>query len=234
MHFLALATDYDGTLATDGQVDETTLAALQRLRESGRKLLLVSGRRLEDLCTVFPQVDLFDCVVVENGALLYNPTTKTEQVLGDRPPEALMQVLQLQNVQPLEVGRVIVSTWEAHQRTVLQAIRDLGLALQIILNKGAVMILPTGVNKASGLRAALTQLGLSPDHVVAVGDAENDDAMLHLCGFSVAVANALPTIQESVDWVTQGSRGTGVVELINCLITSDLQEMIRDRGNRRY
>lgn len=237
MRFLALATDYDGTLATHGQVDEATLTALKHLRESGRKLILVSGRHLDDLHTVFPQLDLFDAVVVENGALLYIPATHEEQVLGDRPPESFIQALQAQNVEPLGLGRVIVSTWEPYETVVLQAIRDLGLELQIIFNKGAVMVLPPGVNKASGLNAALSHLGLSPHNAVAVGDAENDHAMLDLCELSVAVANALPTVKAGVDWVTQGSRGEGVTELIDQLIASDLQEIAKDRhtislGNR--
>lgn len=229
MRFLALAADYDGTLATNGQVNEATLAALKRLRESGRKLLLVSGRHLDDLCSVFPHVDLFDYVVAENGAVLYIPATKEEQILGDRPPDAFIQALRVQNVEPLGVGKVIVSTWEPHETTVLQAIRDLGLELQVIFNKGAVMVLPSGVNKASGLSAALAKLELSPHNVVAVGDAENDHAMLSLCEVSVAVANALPMVKERVDWVTQGSRGEGVTELIDRLIASDLQDMAIER-----
>ena len=60
----------------------------------------------------------------------------------------------------------------------LDTIRDLGLELQVIFNKGAVMVLPAGVNKASGLAAALADLGLSPHNVVGVGDAENDHAFL--------------------------------------------------------
>lgn len=230
MQFLALATDYDGTLATDGQVDAATLAALQRLRESGRKLLLVTGRRLADLGAAFPQVDRFDAVVAENGAVLYLPATQAEQILADRPSDAFIQRLQAQNVAPLDIGRVIVSTWEPHEITVQQVIQELGLALQISLNKGAVMVLPAGINKASGLQAAFAQLGLSPQQTVAIGDAENDLAMLELCGCAVAVANALPTVQARVDWVTQGRRGAGVAECIDRLLTSDLQDLVRDRS----
>ena len=71
MRYLAIACDYDGTLAKDGQVDESTVAALKRLRDSGRKLIMVSGRQLEDLFAVFPYTDLFDSIVAENGAVLY-------------------------------------------------------------------------------------------------------------------------------------------------------------------
>lgn len=54
MRYLALACDYDGTLAADGHVQEETVAALERLLASGRKLILVTGRQLEDLLSVFP------------------------------------------------------------------------------------------------------------------------------------------------------------------------------------
>ncbi len=224
MRYLALATDYDGTLATQGRVDEDTLAALERLRESGRKLILVTGRHLDDLINVFPQLDLFEQVVVENGALLYQPATREEKLLGEPPPKEFVKALQERGVEPLAVGRVIVATWHPHETTVLEVIRDLGLEHQIILNKDAVMVLPSGLNKASGLSAALCEIGLSPQNTVGIGDAENDHALLSLCGYGVAVANALPMLKERADFVTQGARGAGVVELIDKLIASDLKD----------
>ena len=54
MQYHALAADYDGTLATDGVVDEKTIEALHRLRESGRRLILVTGRIIEQLVQTFP------------------------------------------------------------------------------------------------------------------------------------------------------------------------------------
>ena len=64
----ALATDYDGTIARDGRVDDATLAALRRLRASGRLLVLVTGRELGDLFATFDYCDLFNRIVAENGA----------------------------------------------------------------------------------------------------------------------------------------------------------------------
>src|SRR5882724_1550452 len=225
MRYMALACDYDGTLALDGQVNEETVAALERVRDSGRKLLLVTGRELDDLFKVLPHAHLFDRIVAENGALLYVPATGTERPLGERPPEAFVQALRARDVRPISVGRVIVATWHPHENTVLETIRDLGLELQVIFNKGAVMVLPSGVNKATGLSAALDELGLSPHNVVGIGDAENDHAFLSLCECAVAVANALPMLQERADWVTQGEHGGGVIECINQLLASDLREL---------
>ena len=87
------------------------------------------------------------------------------------------------------------------------------------------MILPTGVNKASGLSAALKRMKIAPQHVVGVGDAENDHAFLETCGVAVAVANALPTLKEHADLITRGARGQGVIELIERMIASDLKDV---------
>jgi hydroxymethylpyrimidine pyrophosphatase-like HAD family hydrolase len=225
MRYLALACDYDGTIASAGVVDAPTLAALERLRASGRKLILVTGRELDDLCRVFPHITLFDLVVAENGALLYWPATRADQVLGEGPPEAFITTLQQRGVMPLSRGRVIVATWHPHETTVVEVIRDLGLELQVIFNKDAVMVLPSGVNKATGLSAALDYLRLSPHNVVGVGDAENDHAFLNLCECAVAVANALPMVQERADWTTAHDHGAGVSELIERLLSTDLADL---------
>jgi len=222
MRYLALATDYDGTIAHHGRVDEPTLAALQRLRAADRRLILVTGRELDELKETFPRLDLFDLVVAENGALLYRPEDGSETVLAERPPDSFVNDLRERGVSPLSVGRVIVATWEPHQAAVVEAIRQAELELQVIFNKGAVMILPTGVNKATGLTAALGELGVDPEQVVAVGDAENDHAFLALCGLSVAVANALPALKDRAQFVTRGDHGAGVAELIDAMIADTL------------
>lgn len=221
MYFLAFATDYDGTLAEHGTVAEETVAALERLRATGRKLLLVTGRELADLERVFARLDLFDRVVAENGALLYTPATREERPLAPPPPVPFVERLRQQGIAPLSVGRAIVATWEPNEVAVLEAIRNLGLELEIVFNKGAVMVLPTGVNKASGVAAALTDLELSPHNVIGIGDAENDHAFLRCLGLGVAVANALPMLKETADLVTAGARGAGVIELIDRLIADD-------------
>jgi HAD superfamily hydrolase (TIGR01484 family) len=221
MYILALATDYDETLAEHGLISDETYAALERLAKTGRKLIMVTGRELDSLEEVFPRLDIFDKIVAENGALLYTPASKTERVLTLAPPARFVERLQALGVTPLSVGRSIVATWEPHEIVALEVIKELGLELEIIFNKGAVMILPSGVNKATGLAAALKEMGLTPHNVMGVGDAQNDHAFLRMVGHGVAVANALPEVKATADYVLQGSRGAGVVELIDRLIQLD-------------
>jgi len=220
--FVALATDYDGTLARDGRVDAATIEVLKEVRQSGRKLILVTGRDLPDLRRVFPELALFDAVVAENGALLFNPTKNEETALAEPPSAAFVQRLQELGVSPLTVGRTIVSTWEPNQTAVLEAIRDLALELHIVFNKGAVMVLPGNVNKAWGLKRALKPLCLSPHNVVGIGDAENDQAFLGACGCAVAVENALPSVKARADFVV-ADHGAGVIELARLLTETDLR-----------
>jgi hypothetical protein len=215
--YVALATDYDGTLAHDGVVDEPTIASLRRARRAGLRLLMVTGRELSDLFATFAHSDLFEMIVAENGALLYAPATKTSRTLADPPPPALIERLNQLGV-PLSVGRSIIATVEPHEVALLEAIRELGLEWHIIFNKGSVMALPSGVNKATGLKAALEVLAIDASRVVGVGDAENDLAFLSACGLSVAVANALPSVKSAANRVTSAARGAGVAELISWLI----------------
>ena len=222
MRYLALACDYDGTLATHGSVDLETVAALEQALASGRKLLLVTGREAPELERVFPQLRLFDLVVAENGALLYRPRKREELPLCEGPSPELVERLKQRNVQPLAVGRCIVATCQPHEALVLETIRELGLELRVTFNKGSVMVLPPGVNKGTGLKAALRELGISPRNVVAVGDAENDHAFLNACACSVAVANALEELKARADVVTRAAHGAGVREVIAELIENDL------------
>src|SRR5687768_4803792 len=125
MRYFALATDYDGTLAHDGIVSAEIVAALERFCATSRRLILVTGRELPDLLRAFPRLDLFDRVIAENGALIYCPADRSEQSLGEPPPEAFITALRQRNVTPLSVGRVIVATWHPNETVVLKTIRDL-------------------------------------------------------------------------------------------------------------
>jgi hydroxymethylpyrimidine pyrophosphatase-like HAD family hydrolase len=225
MQYLALATDYDGTLAQDGHVDDPTIAAVQNLRASGRKLILVTGRELPELQSTFPQLDLCDVVVAENGAVLYWPAEKREEALAGPPSPEFLAEMQRLGVAPYSVGRVIFATWRPFETVILETIQRLGVGYQIIFNKRAVMVLPSSVNKASGLKVALERLKIAADAVVGVGDAENDHAFLESCAVAVAVQNALPSLQNRCDLVTQGDHGRGVSELIGRLLDDDLRSL---------
>ena len=229
LRYVALATDFDETLAEHGAVRPETVAALERLKASGRRLVLVTGRDLADLRSVFPALGVFDAVVAENGGVLYVTATREERMLAEPASGALVERLEARKVEPLHVGRVIVATRDPHQHIVLDEINRLGLELQVIFNKGAVMVLPAGAHKGTGLAAAVAALGLSLRNTVAVGDAENDHALIAGAECGVAVANALPALKQRADLVTEGRAGAGVIELAGRLLVDDLASVALPR-----
>jgi phosphoglycolate phosphatase (TIGR01487 family) len=231
MRYTAVALDFDGTIAHDSEVPAHVIEALKRLKETGRKVLLVTGRELPELLAIFKPIGIFDRVVAENGALLYRPHTGERVELGDPPPQALVDLLRERGV-PISVGASIVATVEPHETVVLQTIRELGLERPVIFNKGAVMILPPGINKASGLARALAELGLSARNLVAAGDAENDHALLDAAEYSVAVANAITSLKQAADRITIEPRGEGILEVIADLIENDLARTPPKRERR--
>ncbi|HTI86178.1 MAG TPA: HAD family hydrolase [Alphaproteobacteria bacterium] len=227
MRYLALAADYDGTVASHDRVSEKTIDALERLRNSGRRAILVTGRRLDDLLAVCTCVQLFDIVVAENGGVVFHPATREETRLANPPPKALIQGLKARGVAPLEIGQVLVATLLQHRETVQDVVWELGLETQVIANRGAVMVLPAGINKATGLAHALRNLSLSRHEVAGIGNAENDHSFLALCECAFAVADAVPSLKREVARVTTAKNGNGVIELIDELIANDLSDLGR-------
>ncbi|MGD9720898.1 MAG: HAD family hydrolase [Pirellulales bacterium] len=222
MQYLALATDYDGTLAKDGHVAAPILHALERLRAAGLKTLLVTGRQMPELRAIFPNVRLFDVIIAENGAELYWCAEDREEILGEPPCDEFLTEMKRLDVTPFAVGKVIFATWRPHEGTIAEVVLRLGLDYQIIFNKQAVMVLPKAINKATGLSAALKQLRIPPAQVVGIGDAENDLPFLRLCGLAAAVDNALPNVKAQCKFIATADHGAGVVELIESLLPNVL------------
>jgi len=220
MRFVAVAIDYDGTLAMDGRVDPATLAAVERLLSSGRTFIIVTGRLLRELLDLFPQAALCSRIVAENGTVLYHPATRERRLLGGTVPEPLVEALRRKGV-PFDQGEAILATVRPHELAVLEAIRDLGLAHHVVFNRGSVMVLPPGVTKASGLQAALDDLQLSAHNVVGIGDSENDHALLQTAELAVAVSGAVQSLREAADVVTPEDNGLGSAWLFSALVNDD-------------
>lgn len=84
-------------------------------------MVLVTGRKLRSLQKMFPAYTLFDLIVAENGAMIYNPSTLKKILLGEGPSERFLQALREKGI-PFSMGEVIVATWVPHQDFVLEAI----------------------------------------------------------------------------------------------------------------
>jgi hydroxymethylpyrimidine pyrophosphatase-like HAD family hydrolase len=219
MRYLALATDGDGTLLEHGRMEDDVAAALARFRRAGGRVFLVTGERIEDLAN-FPRIELIDYIVAENGAMLLNPNLGDARLLSDATSAAVASALHQAGALQVKSGRVLVSTTE-NERRVREILAQQNFDWPIQHNRDDLLLLPRGVDKATGLTALLQKFNLAPEQVAALGDAENDQAMIELCGFGAAVANAVPALKESAKMVTRGRAGCGVIELIDVILSGD-------------
>jgi hydroxymethylpyrimidine pyrophosphatase-like HAD family hydrolase len=222
-----LACDADGTLTWRRHLAARTAAALVRWREAGGGVILVTGEIRDDLLH-FARTGLFDRIVAENGGTLLKPPDWADCPLGPAPPAAAVRSLR-RRVRPLRVGRVVVGTRQANENELRRA---LGRACQLVRNGKDVMALPRGVTKATGLEAALNDLGLSFGDVVGIGNAGNDLSLIRACAVRVAVANAAPELKETADWVTMGRGPDGVIELIRRLLAGHPPRRRRGRAEK--
>lgn len=218
MYCRVLACDYDGTGAFNNQLAPEVACALARAREMGFVTLLVTGRILEDLKAACPDTSLFDAVVAENGAVIWfagrGSTSDRTIAIGAPPSESFLAELRRRAV-PIQSGEVIVATWDSHTADVLELLRASAMDGQLVFNRSALMVLPSGVNKATGVRRALELLGRSHHNLIAFGDAENDVPLLAMAEMSVAARGAVRGVEAMADERLAQPGGAGVARFIH-------------------
>ena len=220
MYLQVLALDVDGTLATHDHIANETWEALRAAQSAGISLILVTGRKLDSLAALGPFEELFEAIIAENGGLIFLP--KSNIVLypfGVLDPDLLSELHQLEI--PIDQGKVLAATWTPHDREVMNLLATKQYSATLEYNKGAVMILPPGASKGTGLLVALRELGYSTHNVVACGDGENDISFFEQAEVAVAVANATAGLKKMADIVLEESNGAGVQSLIYDLLQDD-------------
>jgi len=219
--YRAIACDSDGTLVEDKTLTDKTRQALDRFKSAGGILILATGETVQQV-TEFPDLFRFDLVIAENGALLYWPQTKREKLLTGQNPDELIARLEAEDITPDTVGEVIVSCKPPKAERFASAVRSLEDGWTVIRNRDEVMVLPRGIDKATGLWLALTELDLQPDQIVGIGDGQNDVCMIQACGLGVGLKSADPAVNAAADLVLESGPGEAIVELVDRLLSGDL------------
>jgi hydroxymethylpyrimidine pyrophosphatase-like HAD family hydrolase len=212
MYRRVMAFDFDGTLALEGTVPLALESALERCRDLGYALFLVTGRRFEAV-PLGRLGDLFMGIVWENGAVLAHSASRELYLPFGQLSPRVWQALEESGV-PFERGLAIAATWMPHDRAVWQALATHGGGASVEYNKGAVMVVPPGAAKGAGLERLLTICGFSARNLAAFGDAENDLSMLRLAEVAVAVGDAVATVQDVADVVAKAPGPAGVLEVL--------------------
>jgi hydroxymethylpyrimidine pyrophosphatase-like HAD family hydrolase len=214
-----IALDYDGTTAQHDRLDPAARDAIADARTRGITVLIVTGRSLDELRRVAGDLHFVDVVVAENGAVLHFPGNDYTTVLAAPVPAALIDELRRRGITAAH-GRCLVDCATSDALQILDVIRQMELPLVLAFNRSRVMVLPQGVSKATGLQVALDMLRLSPHNAVAVGDAENDHALLQLVEVGAAVEWGSPALQAAADLTIRGTGPSAVSQYVRTIAGS--------------
>ncbi|MBS3125989.1 phosphoglycolate phosphatase [Candidatus Woesearchaeota archaeon] len=211
----AFIADFDRTLTDEpGALKKTTVEMLRKL---DMMHILSTGRELHYVKSLVRKFRLWDCVVCENGAVIYFPKSRKTITILSEYMEMARTLLKAKNVKA-KYGKVVVSIAQSQRKKAEQYLSKLNKRLNYVVNVDEVMILPKYVNKGQGVKMALDYLGVEPERTVVVGDAENDLDLFRIPGFKVAVANAHPKLKLLADQVTEKPSSEGIREIVEKLL----------------
>jgi hydroxymethylpyrimidine pyrophosphatase-like HAD family hydrolase len=217
MRFLAMALDYDGTIAQNDMLDDRVRESIARLRAQNIIVLIVTGRILSDLERVAGDLHFVDAVVAENGAVMAFPDSGYSKILGDPPPVSLLEALRIERI-AFKAGQSILEADANDASRLLAILQRLELPLALLFNRGRVMAQPQAISKATGLREAFKILRLSPHNAVAIGDAENDHELLRSCELGVAVSWGRQSLKATADYILTGEGSSSIADYMQMLV----------------
>ena len=211
------AFDFDGTIAEEGQVPLEIIEVFRQAHSRNHALFLVTGRlfRQADIEGILPYLT---GIVWENGAVLEHLPTDQVSLPFGKLPDPLVKDLEQTGIEMI-TGMSIAATWAQHESLVKQISGQHNYCPTLDWNKLALMILPSGANKGSGLKRLLEQSNLSSYTLTAFGDGENDHSLLAIADTAVAVQDAVPSLQKVAHVVSKNPGPSGVVEILGGLLS---------------
>jgi len=212
---MVVAVDVDGTLYDGVEVAPEALVELRRAHADGHTLVIVTGRRWEELGTVVPDVvNLAERAVCEEGGVMVDVATGSVRLLAEPVEPGLVEALEAAGVPMLDVGRVVVGAPTASLDIVTEVRDRFGSSRRIVTNKSSIALAPPGCDKGTGLRAAVADLGHTGRPILAIGDAANDLPMFAVATIAVGVANADDVVRASGVPLTTATFGAGAAEAL--------------------
>lgn len=212
-----LATDLDETLTYGGgsRIEKDVKKAMLKLRSNGWLLVLATGRDKPYLMKREDIENIFDAWIMEGGLSIYIPSQNIYKVFVTSQWVRFIDSLRKMSFAKPKENTITL------RRENIEDVKRIAEKFQIDIsfrdNKGTIMLLPKGVNKAYALHKLMEILDVDGP-IVVIGDSEIDLELFEEADFSVAVANAEDKIKAKADYVTREADGEGVVEAVNLIL----------------
>jgi phosphoglycolate phosphatase len=218
----AVVTDVDGTLTDqDRRLNLAAVDLVQRLNRSGIPVVIATGNVLPVALALYRFLGLQGPIIAENGGVLYHRNDGRDVVehLADRRV-ALAAYRRLKRA-GLPARRLFTDRWRESEvaleeglspRRVRAILR--GAPVLIESTGFAMHLMQRGAGKLPALRRALQPMGLAPGDCLAIGDGDNDVAMLRAAAWAVSFPSGSPRARRAADYVTRAEYGDGFVEAV--------------------
>jgi phosphoglycolate phosphatase len=217
-----VVTDVDGTLTDrDRRLDFDAVQVIRRLTEAGIPVVLATGNVLPIALALHRFLGLNGPIVAENGGVLYRRVDGRDVVerLADR--RVAMAAFRRLVTAGLPVRRLFTDRWRESEVAVeeglpLRQIRSLLRGAPVLVESTgfAVHLMQRGAGKLPALRRALRPIGLTPGDCLAIGDGDNDVAVLRASAYGVSFPSGSPRARRAADYVTHAEYGRGFVEAV--------------------
>ncbi len=216
------AVDIDGTLTENGggMVHLAALAKLRYLEKMGYNVIYVTGRSSIEAYVLAVFGGTTRIAVGENGGIITIApqdhrllASKEKCMQGYEVLKKNLHGVKIKPVFPRMTEVVLLRTFDLKEGQ--KILDEYHLPLYLSDSKYAFHINEKGINKAYGLKEALTVLKVEPNQVVAIGDSETDVPMYDICGCSIALAHADDSVKAQADHVVAGREGAGLIEAID-------------------
>lgn len=124
----------------------------------------------------------------------------------------LSQVVRESEFMPI---KVVVLADDEHCKKLVSEGREKFPQLAIMRSHQLVVeAITKGINKGEAVKWLCSKYGLSVEEVIAMGDSENDIAMIKTAGLGIAVGNAMDTVKLSADFVADTNDNDAVAQVI--------------------
>lgn len=221
----AFAIDIDGTLTENGQgtIHLHALESLRYLENIGCKVIFVTGRSSIEAYILSVFGGTTKVAVGENGgAITIGPqqhitfANKEKCIKGYEVLKKNIGGVKLKPVFKRITEVVLCRTFDITQGQ--RVLEENNLDLYLTDSQYAIHINEKGIDKAVGLKKALSILDIDPEYTVAIGDSETDIPMFNMCGYSIALNHAKENVKARAKYVVNGRQGEGAVEAIEYIM----------------
>lgn len=202
-----VAVDIDGTLTDENKcLHSGAIESLRRLEENGIPVILCTGNVRAITYGLWRFLQLSGPMVSENGGVVWHPSWPEPIVRADgtkAKQAARWLATRIEGLDPvgIESNAWRESEWclrtKEDDERIKQELADSQWRDLLVVRTGfAIHLTEPHLTKGEGLQLALDRIGISPDEVLAIGDAPNDIPMFELVKHSVAVGGSFESLQE--------------------------------------